>query len=230
MKTNSLINLEDNINYIFKDKELLRHALTHKSYAAESNDKKFNNEKLEFLGDAVLDFILSEILYLAFPEDDEGILSKKRASLVNEEVLAQIARNINLDKYLLLGKGEALTGGEKKPRLQASAFEALSGAIFLDSGYSGVKKFLLENFQSEINNLNLDIHFVKDYKTRLQEIIQKKFKKPPQYLLISEAGPAHEKEFYVQVVIGEKILGVGKGKTKKEAEQMAAEKAIKEVE
>lgn len=230
MNQNDLPAIEKKIGYQFKDKELLKLALTHKSFAAENKFKAKNNEKLEFLGDAILDFVLSEILYLAFPEDDEGILSKKRASLVNEEVLAVLARKIDLDKFLKMGKGEILTGGDKKPRLQASVFEALSGAIFLDGGFEAVKKFLTDNFSEEVKNLNLEVHFVKDYKTRLQEIIQKKFKTPPNYVLISEKGPAHEKEFFVQVVLADKILGIGKGKTKKEAEQMAAEKAIKELE
>lgn len=230
LKAAELKPLEDKIKYEFKDKDLLSLALTHKSYAAEIKNKKHNNEKLEFLGDAVLDFVLSEILYLAFPNDDEGILSKKRASLVNEEVLAQLSKQLELDKFLKMGKGEILTGGDKKPRLLACVFEALSGAMFLDGGYPAVKRFLIESFQTEINNLNLEVHYAKDFKTRLQEIIQKKFKTPPKYQMISEMGPAHEKEFAVQVLIGEKVLGIGKGKTKKEAEQMAAEKAIKELE
>lgn len=230
IKAADLKPLEEKIKYEFKDKDLLALAVTHKSFSAEHRAKKENNEKLEFLGDAVLDFILSEILYLAFPDDDEGILSKKRASLVNEEVLAILAKKLELDKFLKMGKGEVLTGGDKKPRLLASAFEALSGAIFLDGGYTAVKRYLIENFQPEISNLNLEVHYAKDFKTRLQEIIQKKFKMPPQYQLISESGPAHDKAFAVQVVMGDKILGIGQGKTKKEAEQMAAEKAIKEVE
>lgn len=230
IKAADLKPLEEKIRYEFKDKNLLSLALTHKSYSAESKTKKDNNEKLEFLGDAVLDFILSEILYIAFPDDDEGILSKKRASLVNEEVLAVLAKKLDLDKFLKMGKGEVLTGGDKKPRLLASAFEAVSGAIFLDAGYPAVKIFLIENFKPEINNLNLEVHYAKDFKTRLQEMMQKKYKVPPQYLLISETGPAHDKAFAVQVVLGEKILGIGQGKTKKEAEQMAAEKAIKEME
>lgn len=230
------LGLETKIGYRFKKQELLTLALIHKSFASEVKDAKKNknytkhNEKLEFLGDAVLDLALSEILFAEFPEDDEGVLSKKRASLVNEEVLAKIARQLELERYLMLGKGELQTGGEKKPRLQASVFEAICGAMFLDAGYGEVKKMISVHFKEEIASLDEKIHFAKDYKTRLQEVIQKKYKVPPIYHLISETGPAHEKEFFSQVVVGDKVLGIGKGKTKKEAEQMAAEKALKETE
>lgn len=221
--------VERKMDYSFKDKSLLSLALTHKSFAVETKKKAQHNEKLEFLGDAVLDFILSEVLYRIFPNDDEGVLSKKRASLVNEEALAQVACSMGLNKYLRLGKGEMQAGGEKNPRLQASVLEALTGALFLDGGYEVVKKFLLTHFQEELRNLNLEVHFAKDYKTRLQEVIQKTNKTPPQYILVSETGPSHEKEFYVKVILGEKTLGHGKGKSKKEAEQVAAEKALKEL-
>ena len=163
--------LEHKMDYSFNDKSLLSLAFTHKSFAVETKKKTQHNEKLEFLGDAVLDFILSEVLYRMFPNDDEGVLSKKRASLVNEESLALLACSMGLDKFLKLGKGEMQAGGEKNPRLQASVLEALTGAIFLDGGYEAVKKFLLTYFQEELRNLNLEVHYAKDYKTRLQEVI-----------------------------------------------------------
>ncbi len=174
-------------NYQFKDKAKLEQALTHKSFVHDNLKKGFkHNETLEFLGDAVLDLALSSILMRRFPDFDEGILSKRRASLVNEAVLAEIALELKLSDFLLLGRGEQLSQGNKKPRLLASAYEALLGAIFLDGGYSVVEELVEKHFEFHIlSQKNLDA-YESDYKTRLQEVVQADLKAGPQYQVISE--------------------------------------------
>jgi ribonuclease-3 len=219
--------LEKNLGYDFKKKELLSQALTHKSAYYESKiEVGGHNEKFEFLGDAVLDLVLSELLMELFPEDGEGNLSKKRASLVNEGVLCQIAKALDLSKHLHLGKGEQMTGGEKKPRLLASAYEALIGAVFIDGGYDTAKAFLRSTFEPIIRELNPQDDFSTDYKTKLQEEVQSVLKEAPSYVLVSESGPAHDRLFEVEVRIRNRPLASASGKSKKAAEQEAARQSL----
>lgn len=228
---------EEKIDYCFKNKKLLREALTHKSYFYECNftpnnsSKKnskspSNNERLEFLGDSVLDLILSEMLMLHYPSYTEGELSKKRASLVNEMVLANIAKELYLNKYLLLGKSEINTQGNEKPRLLASALEAVIGAIFLDGGYKNSKKVIEKLFVNKIKIIDEEDEYYSDHKTKLQEFIQKKYKITPGYFLIAEKGPAHKKKFQVVVKVKDDIIANGEGNSKKQAEQKAAYNAL----
>ncbi|MGZ3745016.1 MAG: ribonuclease III [Pseudobdellovibrionaceae bacterium] len=218
--------LEAKIQIQFKNSDLLVRAMTHKSFAHELREKGEDNEKLEFLGDAVLDLVLGEYLMELFPGDGEGGLSKKRASLVNEEVLAKLAQEWELSKFLHLGKGESLTGGAQKPRLLASAYEALVGALFLDGGYEVARDFARTDFAKLIQGLDPAQDFVRDYKTRLQEIMQKETKEPPIYELISQEGPPHDKVFPVCIRVKDVNLTMGTGRSKKIAEQEAAKKAL----
>lgn len=232
--------LEKRLNHKFKDFSLLEKALTHKSYAhelkaASSGTKetaketallKDDNERLEFLGDAVLDLVIGEFLMELFPKDREGSLSKKRAAVVNEETLATLASDIHLSQFLFLGKGEALTGGAGKPRLLSGCFEAIIGAIFLDAGFEKARSFVRERFSVYIQNMDPELEYERDYKTRLQEVIQKELKLTPTYQLLKEEGPAHERLFTSQVNAADTVLAIGSGKTKKTAEQEAARLAL----
>lgn len=215
----------------FKRPELLQAALTHKSFYFESKekneDKHFtHNEKLEFLGDAVLDLVLSEYLMELFPDDSEGELSKKRASLVNEAVLARVAQDMSIAKFLSLGKGEMMSGGEKKPRLLASAFEAIVGAYFIDQGYLVARKLVRNLFAAVLTEMNTAEDFQTDYKTRLQEVIQSEKRTSPTYKVIQEIGPAHDREFHVHLYVQDALLAEGRGRSKKQAEQSAASHAL----
>jgi ribonuclease-3 len=219
--------LESRLGYVFEDKDLAKIALTHKSFFYESQHQTTgHNEKLEFLGDAVLDLVLSELLMESFPEDGEGSLSKKRASLVNEGVLAGVAKAMDLGSFLILGKGEKTTGGYNKPRLLASAVEALLGAVFLDGGFSEARDLARRCYEPILNNMNPEHDYFMDYKTRLQEVIQKEMKMTPTYELKQEIGPPHDRLFEVALKIGEHILSYGRGRSKKQAEQEAAQKAL----
>lgn len=218
--------VEKRIGYRFKKIENLVRALTHKSFANENKSNYEHNEKLEFLGDAVLDLVVGEVLFEKFPKDTEGGLSKKRASIVNEEVLSEIAQRMKLNEDLQLGKGELLTGGAQKPRLLASAFEALVGAVYLDGGFDVARVFIRREFEVLVDSLREQGDFERDYKTRLQEIVQKKDKATPKYELIKEEGPPHDRLFYCVVVIGDTKVAEGSGKSKKIAEQMAAKAAL----
>lgn len=218
--------LEKKLNYKFKKNELLERALTHKSFAHELRERCDHNEKLEFLGDAVLDLVLGEYLMEKFPSDGEGGLSKKRASLVNEDVLCKISADLELSKYMHLGRGESLTGGAQKPRLLASAYEALLGAVFLDGGFEAAREFARRDFAGLIESIDPTKDFEKDYKTRLQEVMQKETKEAPVYELISEDGPPHDRIFTVCVRVKEINLATGTGRSKKIAEQEAAKKAL----
>lgn len=218
-----------NIGYTFINPDLLALALTHKSYANEAlgggSTPTDDNERLEFLGDAVLDLALSEVLMKKFPTDSEGALSKKRASLVNEESLAQVALSIGLDQHIKLGKGEIKTGGLQKPRILASSLEAMIGAIFQDSGFIQISNVIETLFARQLAQLG-DIDFSSDFKTRLQERAQDIRKQTPTYRIESQTGPDHDKTFTVIVELGAQPLATGSGKSKKAAEQNAAQKAL----
>ena len=219
------------LTYKFQRVELLELAFTHKSFANEmlggASTVADDNERLEFLGDAVLDLALSELLMKKFPADTEGALSKKRASLVNEDSLARIAQGHGFDKFLKLGKGEIKTGGLQKPRILASALEAVMGAIFQDSGYIMVTDVIEILFRDQLLKLETDlIDFSSDFKTRLQERAQDVRKQTPTYRVEAESGPDHDKIFVVIVELEGDILARGQGKSKKVAEQDAAKQAL----
>ncbi len=221
------------LSYNFENTSILRQALTHKSfYPTETGYNSINNERLEFLGDAILDFVISEMLMKNFPQLEEGGLSKFRASLVSESGLKKQAQDLDLGKCLLLGRGEEITGGRKKASLLANTFEALMAAIYLDSR----KKFGIKKISSVINDLFLphlpidaESFITRDYKSELQELVQKIFGIASTYQLIEEAGPDHEKEFTMAVFIKEQEFGRGIGSSKKIASQLAAEKALQKI-
>lgn len=215
--------------YSFRDPALGLQALTHKSFIYDGPARNGrHNETLEFLGDAVLDLALSQILMMAFPESNEGVLSKKRASLVNETVLAKIAVQLNLGERMLLGKGEVLSEGVKKPRLLASVYEALIGAIFLESGYNIVYPIIQSHFRELVESQKADEAYEADYKTKLQEIVQADLKCGLQYSIISETGPSHEPVFESSLMILEREVARGRGRTKKASEQAAAKNCIED--
>lgn len=214
--------LERKIGYCFKDKELLRLALTHSSYANE-RDRKEDNERLEFLGDSVLGFITAEYLFSVLKSKAEGDLTKLRANAVCEKSLAGFAREIDLGDYILLGKGEKMTGGSQRPSILSDAFESVIAAIYLDGGMDEAKKFVLR-FVSESTT---DTAQATDYKTLLQEIIQKNPDEHLTYRLVAESGPDHHKEFTVEVYLNSNCVGTGTGLSKKKAEQAAAREALR---
>lgn len=216
--------LEEIIGYHFKNKHYLIQALTHSSYANEKKLGKLGcNERLEFLGDAVLELISSDFLYAKFTQVPEGELTKKRASLVCEPSLAYCAREFGLPQFLLLGKGEDMTGGRNRDSIVSDATEALLGAIYLDGGFASAKEFIHKFILKDIEHKKLFY----DSKTILQEIVQSDYKgKEIEYVLTGEIGPDHDKKFVVSLVVGDKTLGEGTGRTKKAAEQEAAYRAI----
>ncbi len=214
---------ETMIGYQYKDKSLLTLALTHSSYANERNYGRLaNNERLEFLGDAVLELVSSEFIYSTYKEMPEGKMTKLRASIVCEPTLALCAREIKLGEYLLLGKGEDGTGGRDRDSILSDAMEAVIGSLYLDGGFTNAKEFVNRFLLSDIDNKKLFF----DSKTILQEIIQGLSKGVLSYHLINEEGPDHNKKFTVEAVLDDRPLSVGVGRTKKAAEQEAAYKAI----
>ena len=215
--------LEEKIGYCFQDQELLKHALRHSSYVNEKHKKKHEcNERLEFLGDAVLEVVSSEFLFFEHQTMPEGELTKKRASMVCEPALAFCARDIDLGEYLLLGKGEEATGGRKRDSVTSDAMEALIGAIYLDGGFASAKEFIHRFILNDLENKKLFF----DSKTILQEIVQGSSDEHVSYELIREEGPDHNKTFCTAVRIGGRTYGEGEGRTKKASEQQAAYQAI----
>ena len=215
--------LEKSIKYTFKNKNLLRNALTHTSYAYEHNTQ--SNEKLEFLGDSILEFISSEYLYNKYPNLKEGEMTKVRATVVCEKSLHKVAVLHNFSDFLYLGKSEKMTGGNKRPAILADSIEAVIAAIYIDGGIEPARKFIVENLKEEIEIATKNVG-QKDYKTVLQEELQKNGDVKIEYQIINEKGPDHNKTFEAQVSLNGKILAKGKGKSKKEAEMQAAKKAI----
>lgn len=217
------MSLEENIGYTFKDKSYLKTAITHSSYANERKDSTQYNERQEFLGDAVLSIVVSDYLFQKF-RLAEGDLTKLRASIVCEKSLYAFAREIDLGNYLFLGKGEEQTGGRQRPSVLADAFEALIAAIYLDSGMENATKFIIEFVERMLKNGEKESF--KDYKTILQEIIQKNPEEKVNYVLVTQEGPDHNKKFIVEVHLNSNVIGSGEGKSKKSAEQMAAKEAL----
>ncbi|MGI6267515.1 MAG: ribonuclease III [Acutalibacteraceae bacterium] len=214
--------LERKIEYSYKNKDLLLQALTHSSYANEKESKHGSNERLEFLGDSVLGVITAEYFYKTFPNMPEGELTKLRSAAVCEKSLYGFAQQINLGDHLFLGKGELNTGGRQRPSILADAFEALIASIYLDGGMEEAKRFVL-SFVKKMGKKKLSFS---DYKTTLQEVIQKNPEELLEYVLVGESGPDHNKSFEVEVHLNSNVIGKGKGKSKKIAEQQAAKEAL----
>ncbi len=215
--------LENSLGYTFNDKKLIIEALTHKSYK-----QPYNNERLEYLGDAVLDLIVGEYLYRRFPRHDEGKLSKMRASLVNESSFTQLANALNLGAFIFLSNAEENNFGRSKSSLLSNAFEAVMGAIYLESGLQTVTDIVIKLLEQNYKEISLESLF-KDYKTSLQELTQAHFGITPEYRLVSSKGPDHQKEFEIALYIDDKCYATASGKSKKIAQQEAAEIALKKL-
>jgi len=220
-----LDSLQDRIKFKFSDIKLLNKALTHKSYANENSETLKHNERLEFLGDSVLDILVSDYLVHEYSEFAEGTLSKIRATVVNETCLAKLAKNIKLGNYLLLGRGEDLSGGREKASILADTFEALAGAVFCDGRFDAASSIFLPLLIEEITKTAQSWSF-RDFKSDLQEYTQNKLVCIPSYKVVREIGPDHAKKFEVVVMIKNEVEGKGFGRSKKEAEQAAAKMAI----
>ena len=215
--------LEEKLGYTFQSPELLENALTHSSYANESDRRLASNERLEFLGDSVLGFITANELFQK-ETGPEGELTKLRAAVVCEKALHSYSLQLHVGDYLRLGKGELHTGGNERPSILADAFEAIVAAVYLDGGLEPAKKLVLRFVVPEVGNQRRR-HF-KDYKTTLQEIIQQNPGEMLEYVLTGESGPDHNKQFTVQVYLNSNIIGTGRGRSKKDAEQQAAKEAL----
>jgi ribonuclease III len=222
----SLKEMEERLGHRFNEMVWLDQALTHKSYIHQTNtSESVSNEVLEFLGDAVLNLAVGHLLIQKYPEAQEGTLSRKRSHLVKQSTLASLSRELQLESHLLLGKGELQNGGMNKSSILANAYEALIGAIYMDSGFPEALEIISHHFESylqpETNFPPFD-----DYKSLLQEYSQGTLGLSPQYRVVKESGPDHDKQFQASVVIGGDVKGIGSGKSKKEAEQEAAKKAL----
>jgi ribonuclease-3 len=216
--------LENRIGYEFKNKKFLKVALTHSSYANESGGRLSSYERLEFLGDSVLGLVTSNYIFKNFPDLPEGDLTKLRASLVCEKQLCVFSNKIGISKFMKLSRGERNSGGQNRPSILADIFEAISAAIYLDSGMEEASKFILKFIVPAINNpIASNIH---DYKTDLQEIVQRNPEETIDYVLVKEIGPDHDKRFTVEARINSNAVGSGTGRSKKEAEQHAAREAL----
>ena len=222
--------LEETIGLHFEDQALLQEALVHRSFLNENPDFVLSsNERLEFLGDALLDLIVGEYLYQCYPEMDEGQLTSFRAALIRERTLAQFAQSIRLGEYLFLSRGEDEGGGRSRAGLLADAFEALVAAIYLDRGSGAVMDFVMSFVELEATRI-LEVGLGKDHKSRLQEWAQAEFQSTPVYRTVMEQGPDHAKEFTVEVQVGDQVYGRGEGRSKQAAEQSAAERALERIE
>ncbi|MEG0693491.1 MAG: ribonuclease III [Oscillospiraceae bacterium] len=215
---------EDVIHYSYKNKALMNEALTHSSYSNEGKKGGKDNERLEFLGDSILSLIIAENLFKHYKHLPEGELTKLRASLVCEKSLYKFALKINLGQFLRVGKGEEHTGGRNRPSILSDAFEAVIASMYLDGGYDVAKEFVLSFVPQNMDVKKVSV--LSDYKTALQEIIQKNREEKIEYVLADEIGPDHNKAFTVEVHLNSNVIGVGKGKSKKQAEQLAAKEAL----
>ena len=224
-RINALVPLQGVLCYQFKDLELLNKSLTHKSYSNEVLLSLKNNERLEFLGDSVIDLIMADYMFLTYPDLPEGSLSKIRAAIVNENSLARLAIKLELGSYLLLGKGESFSGGRQKASILANAYEALVGALFCDSDFRTTADVFLPQLIEKIDEF-MGASIATDFKSDLQEYTQNRFSCVPLYEVVGEIGPGHNKRFDVKVKIRSQVLGSGKGRSKKEAEQNAAKEAL----
>ncbi len=218
-----MITLEKRINYKFNNRQYLMEALTHSSFANERNNGIKSNERMEFLGDSVLSLISSQFLFETYSDMPEGELTKLKASLVCTESLSGFARQIHLGEYLFLGKGEVNTGGANRPSILEDAFESLIAAIYLDGGLDSAREFVLSFLKPALENHKINF---KDYKTTLQEVIQQNPDQSINYVFVGSSGPDHNKIFEAEVKLNSNVIGRGKGKTKKGAEQAAAKEAL----
>jgi len=205
----------------FRRLEFLNHAFTHRSYAHEAGENGENNERLEFLGDSVLGLVVAEYVYATLPDQPEGELARIKSFVVSEASLSEIARGLRVDNFILIGKGEEYSGGRSKKTILADCLEAIIGAYYLDSGFDAAERFVHDMLIPEINKV-LENRHAKDYKTLLQEHVQKRLKTYPRYRIVQKTGPDHDKTFWIEVHVGDRSFGAGKGKNKKEAEQEAA--------
>ncbi len=212
--------LEEQLQYTFRNRALLTEALTHSSYRQHGA----NNERLEFLGDSVLSLIVAEYLFETYPDLPEGELTRLRAALVCEQALFRFAEQIHLGEYLLLGKGEEMTGGRERPSIVSDAFEAVLAAMYLDGGMDAARRHVLRFIPKDIDPHNL--RMLGDYKTALQEVVQQNHEEAVVYKVTGDTGPEHDKVFFVEVLLHSNVIGKGKGKTKKQAEQNAAREAL----
>ncbi len=221
--------LQQNIGYQFHNLRLLRQALIHRSFANESGDPAIeDNEKFEFLGDSVLGFVISDFLYHAFPNFREGDMSRVKSHVVSESFLAKLARDIELGSFMLLGKGEASSGGHKKNSLLSDCYEALIASIYLDGGIEPAREFLMRNFKERVETLVYGRHIL-DHKSLLQEHAQELFRCIPRYRLRQTIGPDHERTYEMELYINGDVFSVGTGRNKKEAEQSAAKAALEKL-
>jgi ribonuclease-3 len=220
MATPNLALLEKKIRFKFQNAGLLEEAMTHKSYSIE-HGTPLCNERLEFLGDSIIAAIVANWLFERFPNVDEGKLSKMKSQIVSRNNLGIWAEEWDLGEFLFLSQGEEATGGRKRESLLGNAYEALVGAIFLDQGFEPAQRFVLKHLAQRKRIVE------NDFKSKLQEVVQKKYKIPPSYVVIGESGPDHEKKFTLEVRIKQRLLGTGEGRSKKEAEQLAAKEALK---
>ncbi|MFA6941232.1 MAG: ribonuclease III [Clostridiaceae bacterium] len=223
-RNNLLKEFQDKIGLNFSDNYYFETALTHSSYAKQKKGTKYN-ERLEFLGDSVLSLAVTEYIFLIYKNKKEGELTKLRALVVCENSLYQVAVKLNLGKYILMSKGEEITGGRNRVSILADCMEALIAAIYIDLGFETAKKFIMDNFMETIKS-SANNCITLDYKTKLQELIQRNKNQDIKYELIKYDGPPHNRKFYVNVIINEKVLGQGIGLSKKEAEKKAAKEAL----
>jgi len=212
--------IEKKLDYKFKNRSILKTALTHSSFANETSVE--SNERLEYLGDAILGCVVARVLFDMFPDHSEGELSKLRSSIVSRTNFAKYAVRLRIDKQVLLGKGEENTGGRERDSNLAGTFEAVIGAVYIDGGYRKSFNIIKKIIKDCITNEEIFL----DFKTKLQEVAQKKFRQIPRYSVINEEGPPHNKRFEIKVEINSKLMGEGKGKNKKQAEQAAAKIAL----
>jgi len=218
-----------NLNQLFKDKTLMRSAFVHRSYLNESTEFKESNERLEYLGDAVLELTTSNFLYHQYPDYQEGMLTNLRAALVRTETLALTATKLGFEKRLLMSKGEEATGGRTNPSLLADTFEAFLGALYLDQGFEACYEFTSQHLFPLIKEVIKNESY-KDFKSLMQEVAQSKFKSTPSYELLSELGPDHDKLFRMVAVIGKQKYGIGEGKSKQAAQEAAAKATLEMIE
>ncbi len=227
-RSRQLSKLESILNIKFNDKRILNTALTHRSFINETGNDVKDNERLEHLGDSVLGFIISEYLFKRFLEYQEGNLAKMKSVIVSDESLAVVSSNLNIGGFILMGKGEEHSGGRERISILANTLESLIGAIYLDQGLKQSRKFILKHFKKKIDNVSNQATLT-DPKTRLQEYVQKKYKKSPVYEVTDEIGPAHSKEFIVRLLINGREVSNGRGGSKRKAEMKAARDALENI-
>jgi len=221
-----LVRLQEILNVSFMDLSLLEQALVHRSYLNENPDSVLpSNERLEFLGDALLGFVVAQRLYVEYPHLSEGEMSRLRSAIVCRETLAHLASSLGLGEYLRLGRGEEASGGRKRESNLACAFEAVVGAILVDRGFAAARDFILRFLDAELETA-VEETLAKDYKSRLQEIVQAREQKTPSYRIVETTGPEHEKKFTVEVLVGDLVMGRGTGRSKRVAEREAARVAL----